>query len=132
MLSAADLRMPLQTVKTWRSWGDGPFTFSTRPMSPDPCQNPAVFFLDHVSSVGTSGTLTVYKRFVPEEGEKCNGEDNTMEVTSILVSALKMDPEYWKDARRRQCCQIMDGGSIQEGRLNIRIRKCRPHETVTI
>ncbi|XP_057750726.1 uncharacterized protein LOC130969138 isoform X1 [Arachis stenosperma] len=132
MLSAADLRMPLQTFKTWRSWGDGPFTFNTRPMSPDPCQNPAVFFLDHVSSVGTSGTVTVYKRFVPEEGEKCNGEDNTMEVTSILVSALKMDPEYWKDARRRQCCQIMDGGSIQEGRLNIRIRKCRPHETVTI
>ena len=97
MLSAADLQMPLRTFKTWRSWSDGPFAFNTRPMSSDPCQNPAMFFLDHVKRVGTSGTITRYKRFVPKEQKKCMRADtNAVEVKRIRVSALKLDPEYWK------------------------------------
>ncbi|KAJ1422250.1 hypothetical protein SESBI_13071 [Sesbania bispinosa] len=131
LLIAADLQMPLQTFRTWRSASDGPFTFNTRPMSPDPCQQPAIFFLDQVTKVGTSGSITIYKRYV-DEAKKCKRADNTAGVQRIKVSALKLDPEYWKNVPRRQCCQFMDGGSIKDGSVHIRIRKCRPQETITI
>ena len=88
--------MPLQTFKTWRSWKDGPFTFNTRPMSSDPCQKPSVFFMDKVTEVGKSGSVTIYKRH-EGTGGKCTREGiNNVEVESITVSALKLDPEYWK------------------------------------
>lgn len=131
LLIAADLQMPLQTFKTWRSWKDGPFTFNTRPMSSDPCQQPALFFLDNVTGVG-SGSVTTYKRYEGKEA-KCKREDiNLVKVQKINVSALKLDPEYWKNVPRRQCCKLMDGGNIKDGTMHIRIRKCRLQETITI
>lgn len=97
LLIPADLQMPLQTFRTWRSSSDGPFTFNARPMSHDPCQQPAVFFLDHVVKVGSSGSITIYERYVADEAKKCKGADNTIEVQRIRVSALTLDPEYWKN-----------------------------------
>lgn len=133
MLSAADLQMPLQTFQTWRTWSDGPFTFNTRPMSADPCQQPAMFFLDQVKEVGTSGSISSYKRFAAKGANNCKRADvNNVEVQRIRVSALKLDPQYWKNVPRRQCCQIMDGGSIKNGSMHVRIRKCRPRETTAI
>jgi len=97
LLIAADLQMPLQTFQTWRSWKDGPFIFNTRPMSSDPCQQPARFFLDQATKVGKSGSITIYKRHEGKEA-KCNREGtNNEEVQRIRVSALKLDPEYWKN-----------------------------------
>ncbi|KAL2333277.1 hypothetical protein Fmac_014490 [Flemingia macrophylla] len=131
LLIAADLQMPLQTFHTWRSWKDGPFTFNTRPMSSDPCQKPALFFLDNVTN-GRSGSVTTYKRYEGKEA-KCKTEDiNHAKVQKIKVSALKLDPEYWKNVPRRQCCKLMNGGSIKDGSMHIRIRKCRLQETITI
>ncbi|KAK7290147.1 hypothetical protein RIF29_04361 [Crotalaria pallida] len=133
LVSAADLQMPLQTMRTWRSSSNGPFTFNTRWMNPDPCQQPAMFFLDRVKKVGSSGSITGYKRFVAKGGDKCKGSDlSNVEVQRIKVSALKLDPEYWKKVPRRQCCQIMDGGNIKGGKIHIRIKKCRPQETTTM
>ncbi|XP_027334411.1 uncharacterized protein LOC113849047 isoform X2 [Abrus precatorius] len=132
LLIAADLQMPLQTFRTWRSWKDGPFIFNTRPMSSDPCQQPATFFLDQVTKVGTSGSISIYKRHAGNKA-KCKREGiNNVEVQRVRVSALKLDPEYWKNVPRRHCCQFMDGGSIKDGSIHIRIRKCRPQETITI
>ncbi|KAK7285182.1 hypothetical protein RJT34_19943 [Clitoria ternatea] len=132
LLIAADLQMPLQTFQTWRSWSDGPFTFNTRPMSSDPCKQPAMFFLDQIAKVGTSGSVSIYKRH-NFSGAQCKREGiNRREVQTIKVSALKLDPEYWKNVPRRHCCQIMDGGSIKDGSMHIRVRKCRLQETITI
>ncbi|WJX32279.1 hypothetical protein P8452_20623 [Trifolium repens] len=125
----ADLQMPFQTFKTWRSSSDGPFTFNTRWLNPDECQQPSIFFLDKVRKVGT-GSVTTYKRYFGKEGKKCKRADG--EVQRIKVSVLKLDSEYWKNVPRRQCCQFMDGGSIKAGSVHIRIRKCRPQETITI
>lgn len=94
LLITADLQMPLQTFKTWRSSSDGPFTFNTRWMNPDVCQQPSIFFLDQVSKART-GSVTTYKRHVDKEGKKCKRADG--EVQRIKVSALKLDPEYWKN-----------------------------------
>ena len=97
LLIAADLQMPLQTFQTWRSSMNGPFIFNTRPMSSDPCQQPTMFFLDQATKVGKSGSITIYKRHEGKEA-KCNREGtNNEEVQRIRVSALKLDPEYWKN-----------------------------------
>ncbi|XP_040991735.1 uncharacterized protein LOC121238508 [Juglans microcarpa x Juglans regia] len=128
LLTAKDLQTPLLTFKTWRSWSDGPFTFNTRPMSSDPCGQPITYFLDKVQEVGRSGTLTTYKRFVAKIGNSCGTSDyaRAMAVQSIKVASLKMDPEHWRKAPRRQCCEIMDRGTVKDSSLRIRIRKCRP------
>ena len=129
LLIAADLQMPLRTFKTWRSWSDGPFTFNTRSMSSDVCQQPSIFYLDRAKKVST-GSVTTYKRYVENEGKKCKRADE--EVHTIKVSALSLDSEYWNNVPRRQCCEFMNGGSMKDGRMHIRIRKCRPQETITI
>ncbi|KAL6128190.1 hypothetical protein ACLB2K_071546 [Fragaria x ananassa] len=62
MVSALELKTPLQTFKTWRSWTDGPFTFNTRPVSSNPCEKPITYFLEHVKDGRSGNTLTTYKR----------------------------------------------------------------------
>ncbi|XWS65955.1 hypothetical protein CRYUN_Cryun05aG0158100 [Craigia yunnanensis] len=127
-----DLHKPLQTFKTWRTWSNGPFTFNTRPMSADPCERPIVYFLDHVEEVGMSGTRTRYKLAMSEE--TCNRADYApvMAVNNIIVSSMKMAPDSWQKAPHRQCCEVMDRGSIKSGSMQIRIRNCRRLETITI
>ncbi|KDP44916.1 hypothetical protein JCGZ_01416 [Jatropha curcas] len=135
LLPAKDLQTPLQTFKTWRSSSDGPFTFNTQPMRSNPCELPVVFMLERAEEVGHSGSLTSYLRLDSRPEKTCNRTDyaEAMSLKRILVSALKLDPEYWtKDhARRRQCCELSNGGSIKKSSMQIRIRKCRPWETVT-
>ncbi|KAE7996733.1 hypothetical protein FH972_001429 [Carpinus fangiana] len=97
-LTAKDLQRPLLTFKTWRTWKDGPFTFNTRPVSSDPCEQPVTYFLDKVQEVGKSGTVTTYRRYVANQGKNCDTADHAraMAVQSIRVSSMKMDPEHWK------------------------------------
>ncbi|KAJ9160155.1 hypothetical protein P3X46_025585 [Hevea brasiliensis] len=132
LLPAKDLQTPLLTFKTWRSWSAGPFTFNTQPMKSNPCELPVVFMLEQAEEVGQSGSLTRYKRLEPWPGKKCNRTDyaEAMSLQRIVVSALKLDPEFWtkNHERRRQCCDLR---GIKKSNMQIRIRKCRPWETTT-
>ncbi|KAK4836493.1 hypothetical protein QYF36_023868 [Acer negundo] len=80
-----------------------------------------------VEKVGRTGTRTMYSQPRPKFGKGCDRPEyiKTMAVKKIVVSSLKMDPEYSHKATRRQCCEIMDGGSIKDGTMKIRVRKCR-------
>ncbi|GLT93054.1 hypothetical protein SLE2022_108600 [Rubroshorea leprosula] len=131
LLTPFDLQTPLQTFTTWRSWGNGPFTFNTRPWDPDPCKQPVLYFLDRVDEVGMAGTRTSYKMAQTEH--KCNSTEHAhvMAVTHITVSSLKMPPDYWQKAPQRQCCEILDHGKIKDGSLRIRVRKCRKWESIS-
>ncbi|KAF2318870.1 hypothetical protein GH714_011302 [Hevea brasiliensis] len=110
LLPAKDLQTPLLTFKTWRSRSTGPFTFNTQPMKSNPCELPVVFMLEQPEEVGQSGSLTRYKRLEPWPGKKCNRIDyaEAMSLQRIVVSALKLDPEFWtkNHERRRQCCDL--------------------------
>lgn len=136
LLTATELALPLLTFKTWRSWSNGPFTFNTRPVSGDPCAQPVTYFLEKVEEVGKSGSLTTYKRVAAKDGKSCGTPEyaRAMGVERIVVSSMKMDPENWKKAPRRQCCEILDNGTKykKSSSMVIRIRKCRPRETITI
>lgn len=97
MVAALDLQTPLGTFKTWRSWNDGPFTFNTRPVSSDPCEQPLIFFLDHVKVTESGLTVTTYKRFVADEGKQCDKAEyiHARAMQKIIVFSNKMDPQYW-------------------------------------
>jgi len=98
LLPAKDLQTPVRTFKTWRSWSDGPFTFNTRPTEADHCKQPVVFMLEQAKEVGINGSLTSYTRIVQKPGKTCNTASyaQAMSVQRILVSSLKVGPDYWK------------------------------------
>ncbi|KAF9674698.1 hypothetical protein SADUNF_Sadunf10G0153900 [Salix dunnii] len=136
LLPAMDLQTPVQTFKTWRSWSNGPFTFNTRP-EPDLCKRPVVFMLERVKKGGFNGSLTSYKRIEHEPGNTCKTTQyaQAMSVQRILVSSLKMEPDYWKksyvQAPRRYCCELMNKGIVKNNSMQLRIRKCRNRESIT-
>ncbi|XP_043700833.1 uncharacterized protein LOC122651493 [Telopea speciosissima] len=135
LLTAKELQTTLQTFQTWRSWSNEPFTFNTRRLSSDPCDRPIFYFFDQVQvevevEVEYVGrTLTTYKRFVPEPNKDCDNPQYVplLAVQSIKVSAPRLNPDHWKKAPRRQCCEIVEVGSVVEAR----IRSCHQGESVT-
>ncbi|GFP86365.1 hypothetical protein PHJA_000780300 [Phtheirospermum japonicum] len=106
LLPAKELEMPLLTFKTWRSWKDGPFTFNTRPVSPDPCRRPIIFYLNSAEEGPTATeTVTTYRKFVGSNNnhpvKNCNRlYARAMAIENIVVSASeKMDLQEWKQVR---------------------------------
>lgn len=101
LMTANILETPEQTFQTWRSRSDGPFTFNTRPMSPDPCERPLVYFLDRVEWLEGGATLTSYKRSEAGPGKDCGRAHYgpALAVNSIKVSAPRMDSDEWKKVK---------------------------------
>ncbi|KAK8976666.1 hypothetical protein V6N11_057266 [Hibiscus sabdariffa] len=102
-VTALDLHVPLQTFKTWRTWSNGPFTFNTRPMPADPCEQPVIYFLDQVEEVGSTGTRTRYS--LDTSGKTCNNKTvraPVMAIKDIIVSSMKMAPDYWQKSKSLQ------------------------------
>lgn len=98
VLTPKELEMPLQTFQTWRSWRNGPFTFNVRPVNPDPCQQPVVFYLDSIEEAKTGGEIvTTYKKFVDKVHNKCR--TSAVGIEKVVVSAVKMDHNEWKQVR---------------------------------
>ncbi|CAA7058209.1 unnamed protein product [Microthlaspi erraticum] len=131
-LSATELATPLQTFKTWRSWSNGSFTFNTRPLSPDPCERPVVYFMDGAEALREGMTKTWYSLGDKKYGHCEKSEHSKVtEVKRILVTSMKIDPEYWKRAPQRQCCEVVKGGGrSKKEELSIKIRKCGYSEKI--
>lgn len=125
LLTANELQMPLQTFLTWRSFTDGPFTFNTRPLSSNSCEAPAIFYISQVRDVGNE-TVTTYKR--DESTKKCKKGDYPHSIESVVVLASKMDPNYWTEGPRRQCCEIR---GWKYNRMEVLVRSCKNEETIT-
>ncbi|KAI3972058.1 hypothetical protein MKW92_005439 [Papaver armeniacum] len=128
LVSANVLGIAFQTFETWNK-GNEHFTFNTRPVSPEPCDRPLVYFLDKLKNCDGVGdnyrTLTSYKRLVPESGGiNCNRADfrSALALHSVSVTAPRMDPVEWSKAPRRQCCEII---SPMDGADNIIIQISR-------
>ncbi|XP_027173242.1 uncharacterized protein LOC113772944 [Coffea eugenioides] len=131
LVTAKDLATPLQTFLTWRSWSQDPFTFNTRVLSLDPCKRPVTYFFDGVTKVGDGGTMTSYLR-PPQPRKQCgNGKYRpALSVQMFNVSAPILDPNIWKKAPRRQCCEVINGGD-RAGVVRMEIRGCSRWESVT-
>lgn len=134
LISSKVLGTPLRTFRTWRSWHDGPFVFNTRPLTAEPCEQPIIYFLDHVEDGGNGKTITVYKQVAAAENEKrCNQSvyESAMSIQKIKVSSLKTDPEEPMKAPRRQCCEILRSWTMRS-HMRVKIRSCKPGETMSV
>ncbi|CAL9186394.1 unnamed protein product [Musa hybrid cultivar] len=111
VLAANDMEVPLRTFKTWRSFGDGPFTFNTRQVAPDrPCDRPLLYFLSSVKKKngqdGSGSTMSEYSRYREEDG-RCKGLPGygaALKVETVKVFAPKMDPAAWRRGDYGRCC----------------------------
>ncbi|PIA54649.1 hypothetical protein AQUCO_00900899v1 [Aquilegia coerulea] len=130
LLTAKELRTPLQTFSTWRTWSDWPFSFNTRPMSAEPCERPVIFYLDHVDEVRPGKTRSFYKRYLGETGGDCELATYApvLALQTVNVSSSKMDQEDWNLEGQRQCSEVV---SQVDGVLQIGLRRCRSGETLT-
>lgn len=130
ILTPRELEMPLQTFHTWRSWSNGPFTFNTRPVSPDPCQQPVVFYLDSIEDTEKGEIVTTYKKFVDKQQKKCRTMNyaSAFGIEKVVVSAGRTDQEEWKQIPRRQCCEISKG--FWSSTMNVKIRRCKHLEAI--
>ncbi|KAL5809271.1 hypothetical protein ACOSQ3_029962 [Xanthoceras sorbifolium] len=130
LVTAKRLETAYLTFKSWRTWKEEPFTFNTQPLSQDPCKRPIVYFLDRVERVGEEKTLTTYKRHSNEVDKNCDRINYApaLAVQHFNVSASSLNPDIWKMAPRRQCCEIINGG---EDMVRVKIRGCNQFESVT-
>ncbi|XP_051121551.1 uncharacterized protein LOC127244968 isoform X2 [Andrographis paniculata] len=137
-LTPADLTTPVLTFQTWRTRSNGPFTFNTRRLDPDPCRRPFVFYMDSVKDSDSGETLTRYLKLAENPNPPQNCDQSyalAMAIEDILVFAPKMDPGDWKQRPRRHCCEIIPTGNNTTqtaGTLRIRVRKCKPAERISI
>ncbi|KAH7865430.1 hypothetical protein Vadar_006564 [Vaccinium darrowii] len=120
LLAAKDLAIPMRTFRTWRSWSNGPFTFKTRPVESNPCEQPSIYFLDKVEVVGRGQTMTTYKVNLGKPQKKCGS--TLMAVKRIVVLASKMDPQELEEGPYRRCCEI--GESLRSDTMReLRMRR---------
>ncbi|KAJ4835280.1 hypothetical protein Tsubulata_002798 [Turnera subulata] len=140
LVTAKELDTAFQTYQTWRTWQHEPFTFNTRPMSPDPCERPVQFFLDRVDRNGKDGsntvveTLTTYKRQVEELGKDCSRLDYAPLLDFLFVNVSTtstLDHDAWNMAPRRQCCEVINAKNGVNNTLQVKIRSCNQFESVT-
>ncbi|XP_041026469.1 uncharacterized protein LOC121266731 [Juglans microcarpa x Juglans regia] len=131
--TAKILETALRTFRTWRSWSDKPFTFNTRPVSTDRCKKPILYFLDRVERLGSGQTLTTYKKYLYQRGKECDRVEyaSALAVGSFNVSASNFDPDLWKKAPRRQCCEIINGEDGVDTVIQVKIRGCNRFQSVT-
>ncbi|XP_065853481.1 uncharacterized protein [Euphorbia lathyris] len=124
------LETAFQTFKTWRSWRNDPYTFNTRPLSPDPCERPVFYFLDGVENIGPGKTLTTYVRHVEQSDRVCERPEYfpAEAVEYFNVTSTTLDPDIWKKAPRRQCCEVINS---EKAAVEVKIRGCDPFESVT-
>lgn len=125
VLAANDMEVPLRTFKTWRSFGDGPFTFNTRQVAPDrPCDRPLLYFLSSVKKKngqdGSGSTMSEYSRYREEEDGRCKGLPGygaALKVETVKVFAPKMDPAAWRRVRTSSSSRSRMGISNRSGWL---------------
>ncbi|KAJ0987813.1 hypothetical protein J5N97_006169 [Dioscorea zingiberensis] len=134
VLAPHDLEVPLRTFQTWRSYKDGPFVFNTRPYTVDKNCKPMLFFLDRVREGRKRAPITItdYSRYEPSAavdttGCRRPGFAAASEVQTIRVVAPKMNPDEWRKAPRRHCCEART--KAPSGRsIDVWIRHCYPGE----
>ncbi|KAB8927499.1 hypothetical protein FH972_026828 [Carpinus fangiana] len=130
LVTAQKLETAFQTFRTWKGGTSRLFTFNTRPVSANPCERPILYYLDRVERVGQDRTLTTYKRSVNKWEEGCERSEyaRAFAVRSFNISAPNFNPDLWKKAPRRHCCDIINGS---DSVVQVKIRGCNHFETVT-
>ncbi|XP_009783166.1 uncharacterized protein [Nicotiana sylvestris] len=131
LMNARELEMPMQTFKTWKG-SEEPFTFNTRPNNVEPCKSPIEYYLDQVLDLRNGETLTSYNT-ITGINKQCENQNYrpALAVHMVNITASMLSPEVWRQAPRRQCCEVINEEDGIRSSLHIRIRGCNKWESVT-
>ncbi|XP_022935260.1 uncharacterized protein LOC111442198 [Cucurbita moschata] len=135
LATAKELDTPFLTFQTWKTEANESFTFDTRPVSSNPCERPILYFLDTAERFGGRRwrTLTRYRKYVENNTNECTQPDyaSALSVEYFNVSAPEFDRRLWRQAPRRQCCDVVHDNNTINGLMQVRIRGCNQFESVT-
>ncbi|KAG7017275.1 hypothetical protein SDJN02_19138, partial [Cucurbita argyrosperma subsp. argyrosperma] len=135
LATAKELDTPFLTFQTWKTEANESFTFDTRPVSSNPCERPILYFLDTAERFGGRRwrTLTRYRKYVENNTNECKQPDyaSAVSVEYFNVSAPEFDRRLWRQAPRRQCCDVVHDNNTINGLMQVRIRDCNQFESVT-
>ncbi|MCD7468890.1 hypothetical protein HAX54_007437 [Datura stramonium] len=131
LMNARELGLPMQTFRTMTG-SEEPFTFDTRPNYEDPCKSPIEFYLDQVVGLQNGETFTSYSTLIghDDSNNQCENQKykSALAIHMVNVTAPILSPQVWRQAPRRQCCEVINGIGSE---LNMRIRSCNQWESVT-
>ncbi|XP_070008688.1 uncharacterized protein [Nicotiana sylvestris] len=132
LMNARELEMPMQTFKTWKGSKE-PFTFSTQPSNVEACKRPIEFYLDQVVDLRNGEILTSYSTIIGETNEQCENQHYrpALALHMVNVTTTILPPQVWRQAPRRQCCDVINDEDGIRSNLHIRIRGCNRGESVT-
>ncbi|CAI8592736.1 unnamed protein product [Vicia faba] len=122
-----DILRVQETFKPWKKKLPfaGIYTFSTTKTHPDPCERPAIFYLNNVSS-DKDGIISNYtKSFRDCSNDKISLKN--LEVVKVVTNKLELDTKQL-ESPRRQCCDVLQSNSDQV--MEIAIRKCKYEELI--
>lgn len=90
----------MRTFKSWR-WKNGPFTLNSREVSPDPCEQPVVYYMDLVKG-NKNESFSSYKKEAKLPGQTwvtgCERPNYLLagNISNIAVSASKIELADWQ------------------------------------
>lgn len=122
----------IHVQETFRQWKRGNvwagiYMLNTRPLHPDPCRRPTIFFLDSVYS-DWDGIKSNYKKSF---ANCSNDMASPRRFQEIRVFSHKLDLHIKQlQAPRRHCCDVLpsSAGEVME----IAIRECKEEELIHI
>ncbi|CAL5055212.1 unnamed protein product [Urochloa decumbens] len=108
-----EMETPARTFQNWYRRADyKAHAFNTRPLARNPCQHPALYYLDLAAARQGQGetTVTRYQRW-RRRGEarptcpwKIPDPDALIDTVLVLK---KPDPALWDRSPRRNCCRVL-------------------------
>ncbi|XP_058773835.1 uncharacterized protein LOC131648059 [Vicia villosa] len=120
----------MRVQETFKPWKEnlayaGIYTFSTTKIHQDPCERPAIFYLNNISS-GKDGVISNYmKSFRDCSHDKISLKN--LEVVKVVTNKLELDTKQLQSPRR-QCCDVLHSNSGQL--MEIAIRECKYEELI--
>lgn len=118
-----ELEFPQRTFMYWRKTMTK-FMFNTHDVSRNPCERPAVFFLESVRI----RSKEIYTSYTRQTGNNCQlGKSASQYLKQIAVLSTK-GRSNWKQAPRRHCCDILPSSSNNS--LEVHIRSCLDGEVI--
>lgn len=119
-----ELERPQQTFMHWRKSMTDQFMFNTRNVSRNPCQRPAVFFLDSVSIASKE----IKTNYVRQTGNSCELGKSALQALKQITVRSTESQSMWKQAPRRECCDILPSSSTNS--LEVQVRSCLDGEVI--
>ncbi|KAL5573257.1 hypothetical protein UlMin_022854 [Ulmus minor] len=124
-----DVLHAAETFKPWKSKGLSPlsnvYSFTTRPLHPDQCHRPTLFFLDNVSP-GRDGIKTSYIKSYENCTYDAMSPKNLNQVR-VYSQKLELGIKELK-APRRHCCDVLPSSAGEA--LEVAIRECKEEELI--